>query len=438
MKYEILMPFVLNYSPYAITFVALGFIFKYFAETLKIYEDKRAFRFADIFYISMGGFIAYVFIFIPSPFPGISITGSSDGLHHVSSFVWLIDQLEAGSDALVVDLIDKDLTIRTYSDEFKTPYVEGGIPVVTPPEKEDLLYYFIAQRGRFLMLVGEANLNTFRIETEKDEKGALAATASFVTGGASDAIRVIATFPDRIFASLGSLLLAIGLNGIMAVLAILILGFASLIKYGIALYTLMVIFIFPIAEPFSNGFWKKVAKQYLVLFLWKPLIVLLVWFSFLMIEAVNLDALLKANQVLGNTESVVLVQSSLMKPGALYTPLGGETFEEQMGLLETKFAVRGYFLEATLVSFGILVLLFFLILAIPAVLMRLLGESPFLSSFISGAAAIAAGSFAKMRIMSAMKGGTGGGSKGGALQGSNAEILKNASTTVPEKEKEGK
>lgn len=427
MKYEVLMPFLVVLQPYAATLIGIGIAFKIFSLVWKAntQEQTQAVSVKAMAWATMPGFAWFSFIYLALPFPGMRVTGATDGLHNVSSFIWTIDRIETGLDELLVTLIGKDLSVRAYSDEFQEPFVQGEVPVVLPPQSEDLLYYFVAQRGRFMMTMVEANLNAFEI-FKVERKGGVGQTAARVlSGGVSDLLRALVDFPDKIFSSLGSILIAGVLNALMLVFGMFILGIASLIKYVVVLYTLIIVFAFPFLDPFCHGFWRKVGKQYLVLFLWKPLIVLLVWFSFLIIEVVNIDAMIKANQVIDNQETVTLIQSSIMKPGALYTPVGGELFKESRTLFQRKLDMESFYFESTLVSFGILVLLFFMVISVPLLLSRFVGEAPFASNFISGMTgyAIAMGLAAKNLI----GGGKGGGQSGGnAVQGTNAQILKRA------------
>lgn len=433
MKYQVLMPLLINLQHYVAVFLGVGIVIKLFNLVFRtnVQEDRRALSVSSILWATMPSFGFYTLIYVALPFPGISLTGETKGLTQVSSLVWMVDRIEYGFDVLLVDLLDKDLSVRSYTDEFQQPYVEGGVPVVLPPQKEDLLYYFVAQRGRFMMLMAETNMNRFEVGSSSSSQSRLGAAASLITGGASEAIARMAELPNQIMTKLGSMLIAAVLNGLMLLFGMLILGFASLIKYAIAMFTLAVAFIFPFVDPFTHQFWKKVAKQYLVLFLWKPLIILLVWFGFLMIEAVNLETLVKANQVLDNRETVIMVQSSIIKPGALYTPYGGEIYKESRGLIQKNAQISGFFLESTLVSFGILVLLFFAILAIPVLLMRMTGDAPFAANFLSGMVGYAiAGGMALTRMLGLanLRGPKAG--SGNAIQGSNAQVIKNASTKV--------
>jgi hypothetical protein len=332
--YHTLTPLVLSYKLHAGTIFAAAFIFHWVRGSW--YGSNGDFKAGSEFWkSSILSLLVYTICFVPVPNPG-ELIGFQDSDVDISQTqfqqttvaIFLIERLSYGTDSLAKSIISWDISIKA-QEHLSEEYVSGPSAVVQTsrtPNDSEIIYNFIILRAQFLNKImknmwNNEDLKSKGVTQEGDEDETLG-TWELMKSLSSG--QIVEYLSKQISAFLYNLSSALGM--LAAFLILLIISFvlyllAGLVKFAAVFVTGIVLFILPFAWFINGRKTLSVAFNLVVVYIpLKAVIVITVWLTFFMIEAIQLQGYREVA-----TDYPIFTETlDQFEPGFMYTEAGSD------------------------------------------------------------------------------------------------------------------
>ncbi|CAM2009608.1 hypothetical protein [Acanthopleuribacter pedis] len=413
--YHMLTPLILSYKGIAGSVYAASFIFHWLRGAWHGANNdaKGGFHYWKSAGLSL---LVYTLCFVPLPNPG-ELIGFQDAEVVISETqfgqttvaIFLIERLSYGADTIATGILSWDVSIKA-QENLGDEFVSGKAAVVKrsrAPNDAEIIYNFIIFRAQYLQtlmknLWSNEDLEAKGIPTEPTEDGEPMGTWDLLKSFSAEQmgdylVKQISLLFYNLVSSLGMIAAFIILLGVSLVMYLL----AGLVKYA-AIYVAGIFFLLLPWAWFING--KKclsVGFNMIVVYLpLKTVIVIVIWMTFFMIEAIQLQAY---REVAADYPILTEIIQQY-RPGFLYTEAGRDILYAAEKPLELFYA--GGATAKTLLSMIVCLLcMIYIVIKTPSLIgamlgLQSIGDDLFTSFFFIAGAASSAGATLKAKAFS--------------------------------------